>query len=451
MATLLERFITYNREKRLAGPHKRVLLAVSGGADSVVMLDLFAKSGFPFAVAHANFQLRGEESEGDAQLVEMLSRQYGGTFYSTKFDTTAYAEQHKLSIQEAARVLRYEWFHQLKKESARHPLQRIDLIATAHHLNDNIETILYNFTKGTGLKGLRGIPERNGSIIRPLLFATREEIAAYAGENKLVFREDSSNASDKYARNKIRHHVIPVLKEINPSLEQTIFNRIEQLKEIEEEYQNRFERLHKKLFIAKAQEVHIPIKLLQKVTHAESTLFEFLQPYGFSRSQVADVMKSLIGEAGKQFKGQNVRLIKDRKFLLLVPDVAQESTTLIIEENDREVKWGNKVLLIEKKVVADVPKMAEDPTVAYIDAAEISFPLVLRKRKEGDYLYPLGMGMKKKKLKKLLNDYKVPLHEKENIGVLESNHRIVWVVGYRMDERFKVKLRTGEVYVFRVR
>lgn len=421
----------------MASAQKRTLLAVSGGADSVVMCDLFSKAGYKFAIAHCNFQLRGEEANGDEQFVKELGSRYGVEVYTIRFDTNQYAEENKLSIQLAARQLRYNWFEQLRKE------HKLKLVATAHHLNDNIETIIYNLAKGTGIHGLRGIPHRQGHIIRPLLFASREEIEAYVKENNLSYREDSSNASDKYTRNKIRHNIIPLLKEINPSLEKTLGDKIELLNEVEELYEKRLRKVSRQLFLPRGGDVYIPLLKLKKTAHASTILYEYLKGFGFTPAQVEDML-SVIDEApGKQFVTEQARVIKDRRFFILTKLPEENTTVKQITENDLEVVFGNSKIQITNSIGTNVPniesRMSQSSHVEYIERSQLEFPLLLRKWKAGDYFYPIGMGMKKKKVKKFLTDLKLPLNEKENVWVLESNQRIVWVVGYRLDERFKVE------------
>lgn len=423
----------------MASAQKRTLLAVSGGADSVVMCDLFSKAGYKFAIAHCNFQLRGEEANADEQFVKELGSRYGVEVYTIRFDTNQYGEEHKLSIQLAARQLRYNWFEELRKE------HKLKLVATAHHLNDNIETIIYNLAKGTGIHGLRGIPHRQGHIIRPLLFATREEIEAYIKENNLSYHEDSSNASDKYTRNKIRHNIIPLLKEINPSLEKTMGDKIELLNEVEELYEERLRKVSRQLFLPRGGDVYIPLLKLKKTAHASTILYEYLKGFGFTPAQVEDML-SVIDEApGKQFVTEQARVIKDRRFFILTKLQEENTTVVQINEGDEKVRITNYELQIEynAQLTSDIQHRTSDkkqsPVTEYINASKLEFPLLLRKWKAGDYFYPIGMGMKKKKVKKFLTDLKLPLNEKENVWVLESNQRIVWVVGYRLDERFKVE------------
>ncbi|HWB64442.1 MAG TPA: tRNA lysidine(34) synthetase TilS, partial [Chitinophagales bacterium] len=308
---LIDRFIDFNKLHRIGHRKKECLLAVSGGIDSVVLTDLFAAAGFPFAIAHCNFNLRGEESNADSRFVRNLANQYKVKAYVKVFDTTRYAEEHKISIQVAARRLRYEWFAEICTQKG------YGLIITAHHLNDNIETILYNLAKGAGIRGLRGIPVRQGNIARPLLFASRSEIEAYQRDKNLEFREDSSNAEDKYARNKIRHHVIPVLQELNPSFEKTLAEKIGLLTEIEGLYNQRISRLSKQLFVERKGNVYIPLLKIKKTKNVSSVLFEYLKNYGFNSTQVEDMLAAIDEPPGKQFLSDKARIIKDRRFFIL--------------------------------------------------------------------------------------------------------------------------------------
>ena len=282
--TLLQKFIEFNVKKRLASEKKQTLLTISGGIDSAVMCDLFHEAKFPFAIAHCNFQLRADESDGDEDLVKKMAKKYDVKIFVKKFDTTKYAKEKNISIQLAARELRYNWFEKLRNENGFHQ------IATAHHLNDTIETILFNLVKGTGIRGLRGIPLKQGNIIRPLLFASREEIETYQKKFKLKFREDSSNANDKYTRNKIRHQIIPLLKEINPSLENTFAEKIELFSQLETIYEKQMKKSAAQLFLPRKDDIYIPILKLKKTKNALSVLFEYQKDFGFNAEQVEDVL-----------------------------------------------------------------------------------------------------------------------------------------------------------------
>jgi len=435
---LLEKFTEFNRVKHLANRKKKCLLTVSGGMDSMVMCDLFHRSGFPFAVAHCNFNLRGKESDGDEHLVKTLAKKYKVEVFTKSFATKEYAEEKSISIQLAARELRYAWFEELRKE------KQFDLIATAHHLNDNIETIIYNLIKGTGIRGLRGIPLRHEHIIRPMLFASRDEIGAYQKENEIDYREDSSNADDKYTRNKIRHLLIPFMKEINPSLEKTFGDKIELFTELEALYEKQVEKPVKGLFLQRKEDIYIPIVKLKKTKNAATLLFEYLKDFGFNAEQVEDMLANLDGISGKQFLSDKARIIKDRRFFILTQLSQKDFTTQLIQKGDTELQLPGAHLKLSV-VKSEGLKISADKNMAFIDLAKLEFPLIVRHWKQGDYFYPFGMKMKKKKLKKFFTDQKIAINEKETIWVIESNQKIVWVAGHRMDERFKVGVNTGEV------
>jgi tRNA(Ile)-lysidine synthase len=439
--TLAQKFVVFNRKKHLACSTKKVLLAVSGGIDSVVMCELFYQAGFPFAIAHCNFQLRGDEADKDEKFVLALAAKYNAEFFAKKFDTQNYAAGKNISVQEAARELRYNWFEKLKHE------KKMMFIATAHHLNDNIETILFNFIKGTGIRGLRGIKERNGNIIRPLLFATRNEIENFSRENNLQWREDDSNINDKYTRNKIRHQIIPLLKEINPSLEHTIAERIELLTQIENQYERELANSNKQLFLARGNDVYISLAKLAKTKNAKTVLFEYLKNYGFTAAQAADVLLAINAAPGKEFISKEARLIRERKFFILTSLANKKFSIQFLHRGDSETKAGDKKISIQR--TGPIAEKNQNTNVVLVDEAKIEFPLVVRKWKAGDYFYPFGMGMKKKKLKKFLTDIKIPVHEKEDVWIIESNKRIVWVVGYRLDERFKIA--TGTTTALRIK
>lgn len=435
--SLSEKFIEFNTSKRLANRKKKILLAVSGGIDSVVMCSLFHQVKYPFAIAHCNFQLRGNESDADEKFVSDLAKKYGVEVFIKKFDTTKYAEEKNISIQLAARELRYTWFQELRKE------KEFNLVATAHHLNDNIETILFNLTKGTGIKGLRGIPVRNENIVRPILFASREEIESYQQEYKLNFREDSSNAEDKYTRNKIRHQIIPLLKEINPSLENAFAEKIELFTQLETMYEMQMKKSAAKLFLPRENDIYIPIIKLKKIQNASSVLYEYLKDFDFNAEHVEDILVAVDADAGKQFLSSSARIIKDRRFFILTKLSDKDFSIQVINDGDTEIKFREKMLVLTS-TTADT-KITADKNSAFLDKTKLEYPLILRPWKAGDYFYPFGMKLKKKKLKKFFTDEKIPLNEKENSYVLESNKKIVWVVGYRIDERFKVTDSTKEV------
>jgi tRNA(Ile)-lysidine synthase len=432
-----ENFLLFNKENLLASQRKRTLLAVSGGVDSVAMCELFYLSKFPFEIAHCNFGLRGDESNADEEFVKSLAAKYKVEFHVKHFETEQYSIDKRVSTQMAARDLRYAWFEELSVS------RNLKLIATAHHLNDSIETVLYNIAKGTGIRGLGGIPVRNGNIIRPLLFATRQQIESFSKEHNLNVREDSSNASDKYIRNKIRHHVVPLFKEINPAFENTMRSNIEHFKEAAQLYNRQITKESKQIFLQRNADVYIPVLKLRKIKNAASVLFEYLKEYDFSASQVEDILSCLDAEPGKQFLTDKARVIKDRRFFILTP--LSETAGVHFATPNTEVVISSTQRLDFKLMENDSLKIGTDNHLAYLDTSQIKFPLTVRRWKAGDYFYPFGMGMKKKKLKKFFTDLKIPLHEKEKIFVVESENKILWVCGQRIDERFKVSPETKQV------
>jgi tRNA(Ile)-lysidine synthase len=434
-SSLIHKVRTFIGDQKINPGQKRTLLAVSGGMDSVVMAEVFHQLGFEFGIAHCNFQLRGEESDGDEALVKTLAHKYKVPFYTVRFDTTSYSEEKKVSTQVAARELRYEWFEKIRVEN------KYDYIATAHHLNDNIETVLHNFIKGTGIKGLRGMQVKRDRLIRPMLSVSQKEIVEFQKENKLAYREDSSNASDKYTRNNIRHHLIPIIEQINPGFESGFEDRLKVFADLEALYQQKVAKTSKQLFEKRGEDIYIPIRMLKKLSDRRTILFEFLQPHGFNVSQIDDILGALESESGRQFLSASSRLIKDRQFLILTENSQKDFTAVLIEAEDKEVVLPTGSLSISK-VKNHTVSMKKDKLYAYLDYGKLEFPLILRHWKKGDYFYPFGMALKKKKVSKYFKDQKIPINEKEAIWILESGKKIVWIAGERIDERFKISSKT---------
>jgi tRNA(Ile)-lysidine synthase len=446
---LLERFKKYIADNfQLSPTQHHVLLAVSGGIDSVVMVDLFAKAGFNFTIAHCNFQLRGAESDRDEAFARNLGVRYSKEVLVKRFDTAAYAADNKLSIQVAARELRYAWFKEIvdrpqtTDDSSPSTVDRrlwTAFVATAHHADDNIETLLMHFFRGCGISGLHGILPKQGHIIRPLLFAKRAEIVAYVAEQGLTWVEDSSNATDKYSRNYIRHQVMPLMQTIYPKVDDNLLGNIERFKEVEIVYNQTMNSTKTKLLEVKGNETHIPILKLKKQQPLRSIVYEIVKDFGFEATQVDEVIKLLDATNGSFMASATHRLIINRNWLIIAPKQADEATNVLIEAGTKEVVFSAGKLLFELSTVDREP--STESTVATLNADAISFPLLLRPYKTGDYFYPLGMT-KKKKLSKFFIDLKLSKTEKENIWVIESDKRIVWIVGYRIDNRFKLKPST---------
>jgi tRNA(Ile)-lysidine synthase len=454
--TLTERFKAFIQQENLFHSKDKLLLAVSGGVDSVVLCELCRQAGFDFIIAHCNFQLRGEESKRDAALVQQLAKQYNVPFLIKEFDTTTYAATHKLSIQEAARELRYGWFAELvgslesgvgslssSHSTANHKPQTTNWLVTAHHLDDNIETMLMHFFRGTGVQGLRGMLPKQGYIVRPLLFARKETLQQFAGNNGLSWVEDSSNALDKYARNYMRNQVIPLLQHMYPEVDANLAGNLQRFADMEVLYEQAIGLHKKKLLEVKGAEVHIPVLKLQKTTPLRTIVYEIIKDHGFSAHQTDEVIALLNSESGKYVQSATHRIIKNRKWLIIAPAQSGQSKIIVIDDDNTRVPYEHGEIAISKPAI-DSWKLTNSNLIAYLDAAAIRFPLILRKWKQGDYFYPLGMK-KKKKVARFLIDQKLSLTDKEKVWVLEMNKKIVWVVGMRIDDRFKITPHTTHV------
>jgi tRNA(Ile)-lysidine synthase len=433
---LLTRFVHNIVEKKLFAPSDRLLIAVSGGVDSIVLCDLCRNAGFDFEIAHANFQLRGEDSVADEHFVKDLAGQLRVPVHVKKFDTPAYAGEKKFSIQVAARELRYEWFNELLDSGPR-------LLLTAHHADDNIETVLMNFFRGTGITGLRGMLAKHDRIVRPLLFASKKDILAYARERKLSWREDISNTSDKYSRNYFRNAIIPMVYKIYPEAEANLVHNISRFAEAEELFCQAVEQHKKKLLELKGHEVHIPILKLTKLSPLHTILFEVIKDYGFSSHQVSEIIHLTQAKQGRYVQSSSHRIIRNRNWLIIAPVNNENGIHIVIDDDDREVNFSGGKLRIDSRDTDNI-NFSNDVHVAELDERRIKFPLLLRKWKAGDYFYPLGMK-KKKKISRFLIDNKLSKTDKEKLYVIESDKKICWVVGMRIDERFKVTAGTKKV------
>lgn len=434
---LLQNFTAFVKQQNLFQPKDKLLLAVSGGVDSAVLCELCKQAGYDFMIAHCNFQLRGEESERDEAFVKQLGTKYEVEVLTRKFDTEKYAAENKISIQVAARELRYDWFQELAVARS------MQCILTAHHANDNIETLLINFFKGTGINGLHGILPKQANIIRPLLFAKKEEIAGFAVACNLKFVEDSSNASDKYTRNYFRNQLIPDLQKIFPQVENNLLHNIERFREIELLYRQSVQHHTKKLLEIKGNEIHIAVLKLLKTTALKTVVYEIIRDYGFTAHQTEKAVALLQSESGKYILSATHRIIKNRNWLIIAPNKTIEAENIFIEENDTQVVFRQGVIDIELLLTTNYKPQTTN-LVAQLDADEIKFPLLLRKWKPGDYFYPLGM-QKKKKLARFFIDQKLSIIQKEKTWVIEMDKKILWVIGLRIDDRFKITGKTKNV------
>lgn len=437
---MLERFLQFISKHKLIDSHDCVLLAVSGGIDSMVMCELFHQSGIRFAIAHCNFSLRGEESDGDELFVRNMAERLSVPVHVIKFDTSLYAGNEGISIQMAARDLRYQWFKQLALE------QEYNKIAIAHNLNDQAETFFINLLRGTGIAGLRAMKPFHESFIRPLLMFSREEIETFATANGCSFREDSSNASDKYMRNRIRHHLLPLLKEFQPALYPIFSENIERLANTETVYLNEIERQRQSVVLVSGKRHLINIEKLNQLNPLQTYLFEFIKPFGFNETAVNQIISVLSDIPGKLFLSATHRLIKDRESLIIEPlsESKTDGIEVLIAENTTslEIPFNLECIsLIHKHNTAIDPS----PLIAWLDKDKLTFPLSLRRMQPGDRFRPIGMkGFRK--LSDFLTDLKIALPDKQNTWVITSGTDIVWIVGHRIDDRYKVTTQTKEIF-----
>lgn len=435
--SLFDRFRSYYHQNGWQALSNPILLAISGGIDSMVLAHLLIKMNIPFVGAHCNFHLRGTESDGDEALVRTFAEQHNFKLHVHQVDASAMAQEWKKGIEETARIVRYDWFHQLRE------LNDYSAIATAHHSNDNAETILMNLCKGTGIKGLHGILPSQNNIVRPLLFASKEDIQAYANQHFIAYREDSSNVDIKYLRNAVRHQIMPAILEHFPNAIDNINHSIQRFAEAEILYMKEIERQRKSLLEQRGQDYYIPIRKLILRKPLATIVYELVVPFQFSSAQIPEILKLLHAESGHYIASPSHRIIRNRDFLVITALPTQETDLIVIDTLPFEIQtakhhWTGSIIPAGMEIKADC-------NLAYIDAGQLSLPLILRKWKTGDYCYPMGMKMKKKKVSKLLIEHKIPLHEKEHIWVLEHNKKIIWVAGLRLDERFKITTQTKEV------
>jgi len=410
----------------------KLLIAVSGGLDSVVLTHLCHKLKFNIALAHCNFNLRGEESDADEAFVRQLAKDLEVEVFVKNFETETYAQEHQLSIQMAARKLRYEWFLNLVAQL------RFDYLLTAHHADDNLETFLINLSRGTGLEGLTGIPQVNGCIVRPLLPFSRQDLEAYAEKHKLKWREDSSNAATKYLRNKLRHDVIPALKEINPQLLQNFIKTQAFLNDSNEIIEASVARIKKNVVKVEDGTVKFDIEKLQELSNPKAYLYRLLKDFNFTEWD--DVKGLLSAQSGKQVLSQTHRLVKDRDYLLLTELGAEQHKEITITNADSPVETPFGILYFnEAKAIG-----GKADNVIFVDKEKLKFPLTIRKWQEGDFFYPFGM-QGKKKLSKFFKDEKFSLLDKENALLLCSGNDIVWIINKRADDRFKVTAHTSQI------
>lgn len=437
---LVERLNRYIAEHELISRNDRLLLTVSGGVDSMVMLHLMASLGYDIGVAHCNFGLRGEEADEDEKWVEAEAARFGVPYYNKRFDTRGEMERTGESVQMAARRLRYEWFNQLCAEHG------YNSIAIAHQADDSIETFFINLFRGTGLKGLTGISKINGRIIRPLLFASRKEILDYASSHGIIFREDSSNRSTKYLRNKIRLGIIPRMRDISPKFTETAISAIGRLADAQLFITRSIELIADQVVDHNGGEDIINPDRIDPKYPLDFVIYELLSStYGFKGDTIDSLCASLRRDAtGKRFYSPNYVAYIDRGRVVITRIQEEDECRVELPLTQGKVYCGNSVLYIEPCSIDDVDTYNQPENVALIDADTLGEEVYLRRWRHGDCFIPLGMEGHKK-VSDYLIDSKLSMAEKERQFVLMSGEEMVWLVGRRLDERHKLTSKTENV------
>lgn len=442
---LEDKFRHYINDHALVKPDDRILLTVSGGVDSMVMLDLFVAAGYRVGVAHCNFQLRGEESDEDEVLVETRAAGYGVPFYNKRFDTQHEMEITGDSVQIAARRLRYEWFRQLSDAHG------YDAVAIAHHADDSIETFFINLMRGTGLKGLTGIHKVNGRIIRPLLFASRREILDYAVAHRIPYREDSSNRSTKYLRNKIRLGIIPLLRGINPNFTELMGANISRLTDAQLFIDRCIESIHDQAVTTSTDGIATidPSRIDPKLP-LNYVIYELMSAgYGFKGDVTDALFEALRRNAtGRRFYSKGYFACIDRGRIVVAPITDDDPCETELPETAHKAYCGNHILTIEHTDIDNIDSLRQPTNVALLDADRLQWPLRLRRWHEGDAFVPFGLTASKKVSDFLINE-KVSLPEKKRQFVLLNGEEIVWVVGRRIDDRYKITAKTENILKLR--
>ncbi len=428
-----EKVFQYIGKHQLIMPNEAVVVGLSGGSDSIVLLHILISLGYKCVAAHCNFHLRGEESQRDEAFVRQLCQDKSITLLVKDFNTQAHADKNRISIEMSARELRYGWFEQLLKDLG------IPCLAIAHHQDDSVETTLLNLIRGTGIKGLKGISPKNGNIIRPLLCLTKKEINDYAKTSDLKYVDDSSNGKTIYQRNKIRLEILPLMEQINPSIKDTIGRMSQHLSQVEHIYASFIQKEKENVM----QNNQISISELKKTMEPEALLFEILAPYGFNSDQIAQVYKSLNGISGKTFFSPTHRLVRNRENLVIDKILESRNESFIIDESTSHLSFPIhlKIEPISSLESFVVPKSTH---TLCLDRDKISFPLILRRWEKGDWFVPFGMNGKKK-LSDYFSDNKFSIIDKESSWILTSKNKIIWIVGHRSDNRFKVDSNTKKI------
>ena len=429
---MLEKFREHLSSKFPFLANSKIAIAVSGGIDSMVLADLIRQLDYRFSILHCNFALRDDASNGDQQFVEDYSARNSIPFHTIKLNTSAFANDNKLSIQMAARQLRYQWFNEQLSE------HNYDYVLTAHHADDDLETFFINLSRGSGIDGLIGIPTNNEKVIRPMLKITRIEIESFAFANDIQWREDSSNASDNYLRNKIRHHLAPVLKDINPDFIDSFQKTQQYLQQTSSMAEDAAVLIFQKVAQEANGEIHFNLNELLKLPNYHAYLYRWLREYEFTAWN--DIYRLVDGLTGKQVLSKSFRLFKNRHFLILSPILDANNLVYEVAINQSDVNLPLNISFTQVEAMTN----PTDKTI-FVDAEKLRLPLQMRKWMTGDSFYPLGMYGQHKKVSKFFKDEKLSLLEKENTWILCSDNQIVWVIGLRQDERFKIENHTKQI------
>jgi len=440
-------FLKHIEKEKLLHKNDKILLAVSGGADSVVMTHLFSLSDFNFDIAHCNFKLRNKDSEKDEQFVKELAKKYKVKCFVKICNAYEYSIENNISIEMSARELRYKWFKQLSENHA------YTKIATAHHLNDSVETILLNLARKTGIRGVLGIPVVNNNIIRPLLFASKEIILKYCKDNSLEFRIDKTNYENDFQRNKIRNLIIPEFEKINTAFSQNIIDSSKNISQYYELFKYQMKIFEENCVFYDDYGYEIDVLKLKKFKPVRLFLYEFLSPFGFNSSHIDNILQLGLNSSGKIIESEEYKLVLNRKKLYLNKKslIHNESFQISFEKNKRifrENKFDE--LQIETEIIdSENFSINKSRSIANLDFDKLKFPLTIRKWKNGDFFYPLGMKGKKK-ISDFFTDKKFSSKEKNETWILEFQGNIIWIINHRIDERFKVTKKTKKIFEIRV-
>ena len=431
---MYDRFLKFIHNEKLYEKSDKLLLGVSGGIDSVVLANLIEKQGNEFALAHCNFNLRGDESDDDEKFVLSLAERFGVKCFLSSFPTKEYASENGVSIEMAARELRYNWFEKIRVEN------NFDWILVGHHLDDVLETFILNLSRGTGIRGLSGIKAKAGKVVRPLLDFSRADIENFAKELEQDYRHDASNDDINIKRNKVRHQILPLLEELNPAFRKNLHKTIAYLGSTEQVYLSKIEELRKQIIVEENSRLKISITELQKLNPQLAYMYELLRPYRFNAEVIKEIRRALDTNSGNQFYSVSHRLVVDRDDLIITPLETKGQTIFYIEKDVNFIYEPEHLKISVERYHVDF-KIPSSSNVAVLDYDKLRFPLVLRKWKTGEYFRPLGMeGLKK--LSDFFIDEKYSIPEKEDAWILASEDKVVWIVGKRIDDRYKLTSET---------